>query len=146
MTELFHPHIVNVLGIVTLAIWLHLFFGRGWFWRVRRVVADRAPSNALSAWPSVTAVVPARNEADTIARVVTCLVQQNYPGPYSMVVVDDHSEDDTARIAAQAASENDAGRRVKVVSASELPADWTGKLWALNEGVLNAEVTTLPEP
>lgn len=140
MTEPFHPHIANLLGIITLAIWLHIFFGRGWFWRVRSVDADRNEAERLSDWPSVVAVVPARNEAETIGQVVTGLVQQDYPGTFSVVVVDDHSEDGTASIARQVAVKNGAGERVRVVSASALPEGWTGKLWALHEGVSNRGV------
>jgi hopene-associated glycosyltransferase HpnB len=141
MTELLHPHIANVIGIIALAIWLHLFFGRGWFWRVAKAHADRDEGGKLCAWPSVVAVVPARNEAETIERLVTGLVQQDYQGELSVVVVDDHSEDTTAYIAERAAVENGAGQRVNVVSASELPEGWTGKLWALNEGVSHGKVT-----
>jgi hopene-associated glycosyltransferase HpnB len=137
MTELLHPHIANVIGIVTLATWLHLFFGRGWFWQLRKVDADRGKSGELREWPSAVAVVPARNEAETIERVVTGLVQQDYPGAFSVIVVDDHSEDGTANIARQVAAENGAGERMRVVTASDLPEGWTGKLWALNEGVSN---------
>jgi cellulose synthase/poly-beta-1,6-N-acetylglucosamine synthase-like glycosyltransferase len=92
MAPLFHPHIANVLGIITLAIWLHLFFGRGWFWRVRKLVADRTAEDRSAEWPSVMAIVPARNEAETIGRAVKSLVEQDYPGELSLTVVDDHSD------------------------------------------------------
>jgi hopene-associated glycosyltransferase HpnB len=141
MTQLFHPHLLNVLGIIALAIWLHLFFGRGWFWRVGKLNADRAADEALNTWPRVAVVVPARNEAETIGRVVSNLVKQDYPGPFSVVIVDDHSEDATASIARQVAEENGALGRVKVVCASVLPGGWTGKLWALNAGVSSGDVT-----
>jgi hopene-associated glycosyltransferase HpnB len=141
MTELFHPHVPKVLGIIALAIWLHLFFGRGWFWRVGKVDADCGADETLAEWPSVIAVVPARNEAETIGRVVTGLVQQDYPGAFSVVVVDDHSEDGTASIAQRVAAENGAGERVRVANASKLPEGWTGKLWALNEGMSYGRVT-----
>jgi hopene-associated glycosyltransferase HpnB len=142
MTELFHPHIANVLGIITLAIWLHLFFGRGWFWRVSKLDADQNEVESLSDWPAVLAVVPARNEAETIGRVVTALAQQDYPGKFSVIVVDDYSEDATADIAQQAAAHNASRERVRVVSASAVPEGWTGKLWALNEGVSSGSVIT----
>jgi hopene-associated glycosyltransferase HpnB len=138
MTQLFHPHIANVLGIIALAIWLHLFFGRSWFWRVGRLNADLATGEMLNKWPSVVAVVPARNEAETIGRVVSDLSKQEYPGPFSVVIVDDHSEDATASIAREIAEESGARERVRILSASALPAGWTGKLWALNEGVANS--------
>jgi hopene-associated glycosyltransferase HpnB len=145
MTELFHPHLSNIVGILTLGIWLHLFFGRGWFWRVLRVDADRMASEALQKWPSVVAIVPARNEAETIGKVVTGLAQQNYPGAFSIVVVDDHSEDETWDIASQIAGETSAARRVRLVRASDLPTQWTGKLWALNEGVNSPGATGAAE-
>lgn len=138
MTTIFHVYEPEFLGIITLGIWLHLFFGRGWFWRVNRVDADRQPDPQLGLSPKVIAIVPARNEAKTINRVVTSMVQQDYPGSFSIVIVDDHSEDATANLAGQAAKENGGEERVRIVRASELPEGWTGKLWALNEGVSNS--------
>ena len=138
MTALFHPHWTDILGIVTLAIWLHLFFGRGRFWRVRNFDADKDRVDPLDVWPNVVAVIPARNEAQTIGEVVASLVEQEYPGAFSIVIVDDHSSDATAAIASRVSREHGAEKRVRVLSASALPADWTGKLWALNEGVVSA--------
>jgi hopene-associated glycosyltransferase HpnB len=138
MTTIFHVYAAGILGILALAVWLHLFFGRGWFWRVRKFDADRGDSATLAEWPKVIAVVPARNEEETIGQVVRSLVQQDYPGTFSIVIVDDHSEDLTASIAKQAFTENAAEERVRIVSASSLPDGWTGKLWALNEGVASA--------
>ena len=135
MMELMHPHVANALGIIALAIWLHLFFGRGWFWRIGKLDADAFVGKAPTEWPRIVVVVPARNEAETIETAVTSLVRQDYLGEFSVVVVDDHSEDATAALARQAAHENRAGDRVKVASASGLLEGWTGKLWALNEGV-----------
>ena len=135
MMELMHPHVANALGIIALAIWLHLFFGRGWFWRIRKLDADAFVGKAPIEWPRIAVVVPARNEEETIEAAVKSLVRQDYSGEFSVVVVDDHSDDATATLARQAADENRAGDRVKVASASALPEGWTGKLWALNEGV-----------
>src|ERR1700722_15791605 len=126
MTELFPPHVTNVLGIIVLAIWLHLFFGRGWFWRVSKVDADRGAGETLAAWPNVIAVVPARNEAETLGRVVSGLLKQDYPGAFSVVVVDDHSEDGTASVARQVAADNGAGERGRGVDGSGWTVGWTG--------------------
>ena len=141
MTTIFHVYAAGILGIITLGIWLHLFFGRGWFWRVRKLDADHDSIPALDEWPSVIAVVPARNEAETIGQVVTSLVLQDYPGEFSVVIVDDHSEDATASIAKQVSNENGAEAQVRVINASELPEGWTGKLWALSEGVASTQVS-----
>ena len=133
--ELMHPHVANALGIIALAIWLHLFFGRGWFWRIRKLDADGFVGKAPTEWPRIMVVVPARNEAKTIETAVASLVRQDYLGVFSVVVVDDHSEDATAILARQAADENRDGDRLTVASATALPEGWTGKLWALNEGI-----------
>ena len=138
MPLLFHPHVAGIVGIIALAIWLHVFFGRGWFWRVKKLDADRTEDLALANLPSVMAVVPARNEADTIGQVVKSLLAQDYPGDFSLVIVDDHSGDSTAAIALQAASTTATPARLRVLSADALPDSWTGKVWAMNCGVAAA--------
>jgi hopene-associated glycosyltransferase HpnB len=139
MTALFHPYWTDILGIVTLAIWLHLFFGRGWFWRVKTLDANADRAKPQVVFPKIVAVVPARNEAKTIGEVVTSLVRQDYGGAFFIVIVDDHSDDETAAIASRVSMEHGAEEKVRVVTASALPAGWTGKLWALNEGVVTAD-------
>ena len=119
------------LAAIPLAIWIYLFLARGNFWQVRE--EETQPESLLN-WPRVAAVVPARNEAGTIARTVSSLAGQDYPGEFSIVVVDDHSEDGTAALARKAAAESGAAERIAIHSAADVPADWTGKLWALNEG------------
>src|SRR5580765_5605000 len=118
MTALFHPHWTDILGIVTLAIWLHLFFGRGWFWRLKNLDADADRAKPSALFPKIIAVVPARNEAETIGEAVTSLVSQDYPGVFSIVVVDDHSEDATDAIARRLSLEHGAEEKVRVVAAS----------------------------
>ena len=135
MTPLVYPHAVGVLGILTLGIWLHLFFGRGWFWRVRKLDVDRSKDAALKDSPRVTAIVPARNEAQTIGPALASLLAQDYRGEFSIVIVDDHSEDGTAERAQHASSDARGAARVRIVSASPLPDGWTGKVWAMNSGV-----------
>jgi hopene-associated glycosyltransferase HpnB len=126
---------LGLLGIVVLGIWLHLFFGRGWFWRVKKADADKQGTEPPTEWPIVAAVVPARDEAETIARVMLSLLHQNYPGKFSIVLVDDHSQDATQSLARQAAQDSGAADRLRVVNAPQLPPGWTGKLWALQTGV-----------
>jgi hopene-associated glycosyltransferase HpnB len=141
MAALSYVPVAGTVGIITLGVWLHLFFGRGWFWRVRKLNADQSALETTGEWPGVIAVIPARNEAETIGQVVASLARQNYPGPFAIVIVDDHSEDATVGHARQAANENAAEQKVSIISASALPAGWTGKLWALKEGISNAGVS-----
>ena len=96
---------------------------------------ERLP--APERWPSVVAVVPARNEAAVIAESVGSLLRQDYPGQLAVVVVDDDSSDGTAA-AAQAAAQG-SQRQLVVFKGQPLPAGWTGKLWALKQGIAAAE-------
>jgi hopene-associated glycosyltransferase HpnB len=125
--------ILFVLGCLSLLIWLVLLFGRGGFWRARP--APLMAVQARDTWPAVAAVVPARNEADVIAQAVTTLLQQNYPGAFHVVVVDDHSTDGTAEAARAAALKLQCPERLTVISAKPLPAGWSGKVWAQSQGI-----------
>ena len=128
-----HWNLAAILfALLSLAIWVYLLLARGSFWKVGE--DDTAP-RPLENWPRVIAIVPARNEAETIARAITSLASQDYPGEFEIVVVDDQSDDGTAALAGQAAAESDASKRVTVHSVDSLPPGWTGKLWALNTGI-----------
>lgn len=126
----------TALGLAALAIWLYLLSARGGFW-LARDRDDRENLPGPARWPSVVAVVPARNEADVIAQSVGSLVKQDYPGTFRIVLVDDGSDDGTAAVAQQA-SASDGGKRLDIVRGAALPTGWTGKLWAMQQGVQHA--------
>jgi hopene-associated glycosyltransferase HpnB len=137
----------ELLAVVALAIWAYLILGRGLFWLARerddRLAADRAPEPG--AWPSVTAIVPARNEADVVGECIGSLLAQAYPGRFNVVLVDDQSTDGTADSARRAArSTFPSADRLTVLTGSEPPAGWTGKLWALDRGFRFVESASAP--
>lgn len=115
---------------IALAVWLYLLLARGAFWRCTE--RDNWGSAELSAWPRVTAVVPARNEADYIGDSIGSLLEQDYRGQWTVILVDDDSNDGTAEIARRVAN---ADERLRVVRSRGLPAGWTGKLWAVKQGI-----------
>src|SRR5258708_33793209 len=123
------------VSLIVLVIWLVLFFAWGNFWQIWEFDSDRAQFPAPAEWPRVTAVVPARNEAASIEAVIRAFAAQDYAGGFSVIVVDDHSDDGTARLAFRAATDTNAASRVRVISAPELIGGWTGKLWGLQTGV-----------
>ena len=129
----FHPILVtNLLALVVLVIWLYIAFLRGNFWRLEE---EHLEPKSLDKWPHVVAIVPARNEAETITRAVTSLLGQEYLGEFEIIVVDDQSDDGTAALARKAAEELGAAQRLSVQIVAALSPSWTGKLWALNEGI-----------
>ncbi|MEI6558336.1 MAG: glycosyltransferase [Rhodospirillaceae bacterium] len=122
---------------LSLAIWLHLLFFHGRFWRCDQRLDEDGPPPAAG-WPEVVVVVPARNEATVIGQSLGSLLHQDYRGRFRIVLVDDHSEDGTRAIADQVAVAANATRRLAVTGARPLPAGWSGKLWAVSEGVTHA--------
>jgi hopene-associated glycosyltransferase HpnB len=137
-------NLATALGVLALAIWLYLLVGRGGFWLTRERDDREAPPQP-NRWPSVVAVVPARNEADVIAQSLKSLLQQDYPGPFRVVLVDDGSEDGTATTALEAAAALGAGERLEVLRGTALPPGWTGKLWAQHQGVRHASAGEAPD-
>jgi len=130
------------VSLSALAIWIYLVFARGGFW-LGRERDDTTPSR-LAVPPKVAIVVPARNEAENIAQSVTSLLAQNYPA-FTLVLVDDDSTDGTADIARRTAAALGKQDRLIVVSGSPLPPRWTGKLWAVKQGIADAEEKFAPK-
>ena len=135
--------IAMTLSLVPLAVWAYLLLGRGAFWRCGERDDSAAPPSP-TAWPDIVAVIPARDEADMIARSVGSLLRQDYPGRLSVVVVDDQSSDGTAAVASGAASAAGAAERLQVISGRDAPPGWTGKLWAMRQGLAVVEAGAEP--
>lgn len=132
--------IALVAGVTAIA-WAYLVMGRGRFWT--SPVKDDTVPPLPAQWPSVVVVVPARNEAEHIAASVGSLAAQVYEGRLDIIVVDDDSDDGTGDVAAGAG--NNAGRPVTVIGSEGLPAQWTGKMWALKQGITAAEQRFRPD-
>ena len=128
MTALFLVSATIAAGWLPLA-WLCLDRARS---SARRTPTTRpAPPDA----PRVVAVVPARNEAEHIGELLGCLRGQSYPR-LSIVVVDDESEDETARIVLEHAERTAAdGPSIRLIAGNRRPEGWAGKPWALHQGV-----------
>lgn len=137
-----------ILTALALAIWIFLLLFWGNFWRcdqrLDETTAFIAPATESVSIPSIGIVIPARNEAEVIAISLGSLLHQSYAGPMQLVLVDDLSSDGTGAIAAQVAAEiapqHDAAearpkRQLTVLPGQPLPPGWTGKLWALKQGI-----------
>jgi hopene-associated glycosyltransferase HpnB len=127
--------IALALSWLTLAVWCGLLCLRAGFWRVHKPAAAPAPAQ----WPEVVAIIPARNESAVIAHAVAGVLGQRYPGHLTLVVVDDHSQDGTADLARAAAATTARPQALSVIGARELPAGWSGKVWAQSEGLAEAD-------
>ncbi len=122
--------VLSIAAAAALVIWIYLLLGRGGFWRM----PDSAlPAVLPSPPPRVAIVIPARNEASVIGKAIASLVRQDYPGLFHIYVVDDHSTDGTAAAARHGNAPN-----LTIIPADPLQLGWTGKLWALNQGICAA--------
>ena len=129
--------IALISGGIALAVWLVLVVARDGFWLTAERDSRGLPTEPAR-WPAVTAVVPARDEAEVIARSIGSLVAQDYPGEFRVILVDDNSSDGTAEIARGLSG---ATERLTILSGQPLAAGWTGKLWAVSQGIAAAGET-----
>ena len=128
----------GALSGLALAAWVWLLAARGGFWRADQRLG--LPARDLPRWPEVVAVVPARNEAASVGASVASLLGQDYPGRFSVVLVDDASDDGTAEVARRAAESTGTASRLRIVRGEILPSGWTGKLWAVHRGLAEAGI------
>ena len=132
----------HALAAASLATWFYLVFGRGGFWRGRDRESKLAPGEGPkrpAQWPSVVAIIPARDEAATVGATIGSLLRQAYPGRLTMVLVDDQSADGTATVAQAAGNSSGPSDRLAIIQGADLPPGWTGKLWAMQQGLADVE-------
>jgi len=126
------------VAAISLAAWIYLVGFHGGFWKVSRFDTLSAPASRAG-WPDIVAVIPARDEAESIGACIGSLLLQPYGGKLSVVLVDDQSSDGTAALAMAAAEAIGAGDRLTVITGRTPPAGWTGKLWAVKQGLTTVE-------
>ncbi|BAZ31022.1 glycosyl transferase family protein [Cylindrospermum sp. NIES-4074] len=138
--------IVFWLTLLSLVIWIGLLSLWGQFWRVdQQLELGDVPCN-VSTLPTVCAVIPARNEAELLPITLRSLLLQDYPGSFNIFLVDDHSTDGTANFAEGVAFAVNKRQNLHIVSSTSLPPGWTGKLWAMEQGIEKAVETSLRTP
>ncbi len=123
-----------ILAIVTLLIWIGLITLHGGFWQAGPILPPVAVTDG-TIWPRVAVVIPARDEAESIGACLASLLAQDYPGPFRIVLVDDRSGDGTGAAARGLGAAPD---RLVVLDGAPRPAGWSGKLWAVAQGVAEA--------
>ena len=131
------------IAFLSLIIWLFLLLFWGRFWLADRKLEPQ--TTKLEYYPSVCAVVPARNEADVLPISLRSLLTQDYPGVFSVVLVDDRSTDETANVARTTARQLSPTNKLQVISGQPLPTGWTGKLWAMKQGIDYAQEQGTPD-
>lgn len=129
---------VIVLLVLVAVLWLYLFFSPAHKVFFDQPLNARTPLPDPPAWPGVTVVVPARNEAAMLPATVPTICGQDYP-EFRVVVVDDQSDDATPEILDRLRA---AHPNLVTVRAADRPAGWCGKPWAVTQGVRHPELGT----
>jgi hopene-associated glycosyltransferase HpnB len=134
--------VLIVASVLALLAWVYLLTARGGYWRT----GHRLPPTSVGEagrpaqhwpdqrWPAVVAVVPARDEAEILPETLPTLLAQQYPGPFTVVLVDDESTDATTEVAAALAGQAVAPE-LRIVPGEPTPPGWTGKVWAMRQGL-----------
>jgi hopene-associated glycosyltransferase HpnB len=123
-----------LLSVAALVVWIYLLAFHGRFWQYGPILRASAPTHC----PSVAIVIPARDEAPVIEATLRSLLAQRYEGGLRVILIDDCSADGTAD---RARSIEDS--RLSVVTGVPRPAGWSGKLWAVAQGVSRASKAEL---
>src|ERR1700761_1851117 len=126
--------VLAIICAVSAAAWVYLVAAHGGFWRTGQRLPP-AGSGPLT-WPPVAAVVPARNEAESLPGTLPALLAQDYPGPFRVFLVDDNSDDGTGALAFELGEKaaRDGGAPLTVVAGRPRPDGWAGKVWAMAQG------------
>jgi len=132
----------GMAALIVFAVWLYLTIARGAFWLV--TTRDNGPVPRPQEWPSLVAIVPARDEADCVRESISSLLQQSYPGRLSIILVDDQSRDQTVTAALDISQKLASAHGFEIYRGGILRAGWTGKLWALQQGIDRVERTVQP--
>jgi len=125
-----------IAGTVCLFVWMYLLLANGEFWRVWKLGSDFPPATAATG--KIAVVIPARDEASVIRETVQSLLAQTCADSIRVFIVDDHSSDGTAKVAYDTARVCGRAEALTVIAAEPLPPGWTGKLWAVQQGVEQA--------
>lgn len=123
--------ILLVLSLVSLAAWIYLASFHGWFW----LSGPELPPAVATRAQKLVAVIPARDEAESIARSLRSLLAQQIAAEFTILLVDDNSSDGTGAIAAEIAATAASPHRLVVLRGQPLAAGWSGKLWAVQQGL-----------
>jgi hopene-associated glycosyltransferase HpnB len=124
-----------MIALLSLVIWLYLVLLHGRFWSSGPELQPFTPAGAAEL-PDIDIIVPARDEVETIGPVIASLVAQNYPGNFRVILVDDNSTDGTAAAAGNSP-------RLRILRGQPKPPGWSGKLWAVSQGVAASSAPVL---
>src|SRR6266568_8815892 len=133
---------LTVAALLAAVAWVYLLTGHGGYWRTGPRLPTATGGQDPGPLPHVVAVIPARDEAAILPGTLPSLLAQQYPGEFSVVLVDDGSSDGTAavatKIAAELAAAGQCPHRLRVIHGSPPPGGWAGKVWAMAQGVAAA--------
>ena len=120
---------------ISCFIWIILVFKKPRFYKYREIFVpyNDQDDKISNKFPSISVIIPARNEEDVLAKTLLSMVSQKYPN-FEIILVNDQSTDKTKKIA-EDIKNNTKNNLLKIIDTKKLPEGWVGKLWALQHGV-----------
>ena len=125
--------LILIIVCLSLVIWIYLIVFRGQFWLTNQYLNSN--ESELSKNPKVSVIIPARNEAEVLPISLNSLLNQDYDREFKIILIDDQSTDNTGKIAEQVAKKSHQENQLTVINGQPLLAGWTGKLWAMEQGI-----------
>jgi len=126
----------SVLVFLSFALWVLLLVAPWQFWRNREILeadpSEKTPRKGVL--EGITVLIPARNESKTLGHTLEALIRQDPHHELQILVIDDHSEDDTGAVVLTCNHP-----QLNVIKSKPLPRGWSGKLWALEQGFREAQ-------
>ena len=130
-----------ILVSLALIIWLYLIIFHGQFWLCNQYLKE----NKLVDSPKISVIIPARNEAEVLPISLTSIANQDYQGEFNVNLINDQSTDNTQEIAQQITKNFSELVKINIIQGQDLPEGWTGKLWAIKQGIDYSKKTFQPD-
>ena len=136
-----------LLSSISLLSWIYLFFIHGrknlikdpFFWSNKinfdtLIQENKKNKDKGKKGNNLSIIIPARNEEQTIGLVITSIIRQTYKN-FNLIIVNDHSSDNTVEEILKVTSKYNF-KHFQIIDSKPLPRGWTGKTWALNQGII----------
>ena len=136
-----HENLQLILSVIPFFIWLYLIFlyanknlqFNGLFWTGNIILENQKTKHPLlEKKKSLCIIIPARNEEKYISETIKSILTQDVKK--FVLIVDDNSTDKTSEEALRTFKKNKFSQ-YKIIDALRLPEGWSGKVWALKQGV-----------
>ena len=129
-----------ILTFLPFFIWFYLVFFyanrkltfEGLFWKSNIIIENQIKLSHATQKSSICFIIPARNEEQYISKTIESIISQSVKK--FIIIINDNSQDSTENEAKKTFKKTKF-KQYKIINGKKLPVDWSGKVWALKQGV-----------